>query len=57
MFGLGKLLALPVKIANVPFRAIEKLVGSVDGDDIPEGERIISKPLKVLSDAIEEIDK
>lgn len=58
MWGLGKLLSLPVKIANVPFRVIEKVVGHGCGqDDIPESERILSMPLEKLSESIEEIDK
>ena len=48
---LGKLFSLPIRIANIPLRAMEKLVG-----DIPKEDRIISKPLEVLAEAIEEID-
>lgn len=44
----GKLFSIPVKIVNVPFVVIEKLV---EDDD-----EILSSPLKALSDAIEEID-
>lgn len=58
MFGLGKLLALPVKILNVPARALEKTVAAMSGDDdIPKSDRIISKPLEKLAEAIEEIDQ
>lgn len=46
---IGKALALPVRLANIPMRAAEKLIG-----DIPEEDRIISKPLDDLADAIEE---
>lgn len=54
---IGKLLSLPFKIANIPARAVEKVVGGMCGqDDIPEEERFLSMPLKKLCDAIEEID-
>lgn len=54
----GKLFSLPVKILNIPFRTIEKVIGSAEGTgDIPKEDRILSKPLECLSDAIEELDK
>lgn len=54
----GKLLAVPFRIANVPFRAIEKVAaGACGNDDIPKEERILSKPLECLADSFEEIDK
>ncbi len=49
---IGKLLALPIRILNVPARAFEKLVG-----DVPKDDRILSKPLNDLAEAIEEIDE
>jgi hypothetical protein len=45
----GKLLALPVRILNIPARAMEKLVGDQEKED-----RVISKPLELLAEAIEE---
>lgn len=45
----GKLLSLPVRLLNIPARALEKLVG-----DIPKEDRVISKPLDNLAEAIEE---
>ena len=53
----GKLLALPVRILNVPFRAIEKVVALTDGQkDIPKEDRVASAPLGALADALEEVD-
>jgi hypothetical protein len=46
----GKLLALPVRLVNVPARAIEKLVDP----DAPKEDRFISAPLESLAEAIEE---
>ena len=55
---IGKILALPVRILNVPFRTIEKLVGNMcGGDDIPKDDRIMSKPLEVLAEALEDIER
>lgn len=54
--NLGKLLSLPVRIANVPFRALEKTVAKLSGEsDIREDERVLSKPLDALAEAIEEV--
>jgi len=52
---LGKILSLPVKIANIPFRAVENFVDAVDGTKTPESDKIFSAPLKSLSDTIEEL--
>ena len=53
----GRLLALPFRIANAPIRAAEKLLAGMCGDeDIPKENRILSKPLSSLAEAIEEID-
>lgn len=49
MFGIGKILALPVRLLNVPARTMEKLIG-----DLPKEDRILSKPLEDLAEAIEE---
>jgi hypothetical protein len=54
---LGKLLSLPVRILNIGPRAVEKLVDGMCGSDTPKSERILSKPLEVLAEAIEEIDE
>lgn len=53
---IGKLFALPVRILNVGPRAMEKLVDSMTGSETPKRDRILSKPLEVLAEAIEEID-
>ena len=57
MFGIGKILSLPVKVLNVPFRAVEKVFDSICGQEMPESDRVISLPLKALADALEEIDE
>lgn len=49
---IGKLLSLPFKILNIPARTFEKIIGDPRKED-----RIISKPLSDLADAIEEIDE
>lgn len=50
----GKLLALPIRLANIPFRALEKIVDSDSKRD--DEDNIISKPLEKLAQAIEEVD-
>ncbi len=45
----GKLLALPIRVVNVPFRVAEKLVEA----DNPE-DRILSVPLEAVAEAVEE---
>ncbi len=47
---IGRLLALPVRILNVPARAMEKLL---DEEDRKE-DRVLSAPLESLAKAIEE---
>lgn len=47
---LAKLLALPIRLANVPARTIENIVDK----DTPKEDRLFSKPLDALADAIEE---
>lgn len=32
MFGLGKLLALPVRLVNLPLRVVDHMAGCVDTD-------------------------
>ena len=46
----GKLLAAPLRLLNVPFRATEKLLG----DDEPKDERILSAPLEAVAESVEE---
>lgn len=51
---LGKLLSLPVKILNVPFKAIDKITGADDRySDIPRTGYVLDK----VSEAFEDIDK
>ena len=51
----GDLLALPVRIINVPVRVVEKLV---DPDSERDSEsNVLSKPLETLAKALEEVDK
>lgn len=49
MFGLGKLLALPVRLINLPMTLADKLM---DGDD--DKERMFSAPLESLAETVEE---
>ena len=51
----GDILALPVRVLNVPNRAMELLVDPDSKRDDPDN--IISKPLEELAKAIEEIDE
>lgn len=48
---LGKLLAAPVRLLNVPARAVEKLLD--DDDDHPD-DRVLSAPMESVAKAIEE---
>lgn len=54
MSFLGNILAVPVRILNIPNRAMELLVNpdSKCGDE----DNLLSKPLETLAQAIEEID-
>lgn len=45
---IGALIAAPIRIVNAPIRAIETLC------DTDEDDRILSKPLDVLADEIED---
>jgi len=51
---LGKILATPVRILNVPARAIEMLIGDSSGKD--DENNILNGPLESVAKAIEEID-
>lgn len=46
----GKLLAAPVRLANVPARAAEKLVNPEDREE----DRVVSRPLESVAEAVEE---
>lgn len=48
---LGKLIAAPARLVNVPIRVIEKVV---DPDDNPE-DRFLSVPLEAIAKALEEV--
>ena len=55
---IGKLLGLPFRILNAPIRAGEKIIaGMSGGQDIQKENRILSKPLDALAEALEEVDK
>lgn len=54
---LGRILGIPFRVMNAPIRAAEKLLAGMCGeDDIEKQNRILSKPLEALAEAIEEID-
>ncbi len=56
MFGklIGKVLSLPVKIANIPFRVIEVASDVAMGEGpTPKEDRILSKPGQALAEGIE----
>jgi len=44
----GKLFSFPVRVLNVPARTIENLL------DVEEKDRVASRPLEALAEAIEE---
>lgn len=50
----GKILSMPVRILNVPFRTIEKIVDP--GSERDDEDNILSKPLEKLAKSLEEID-
>jgi len=56
MFGLGKIAASLVRIANSPARAIEILIDKATGEETPVDDRIISAPLESLAEALDEAD-
>ena len=51
---LGKLLAAPVRVMNIPNRVMEKLVDPDSERD--DEDNILSKPLEKLAQTIEEVD-
>jgi hypothetical protein len=51
MSMLGKLLALPIRLVNVPLTAAEKLMDSATGT---KSERVVSLPLESLAQAVED---
>jgi len=52
---LGSLLAAPIRILNVPARALEKLVD--DGSRLDDEDNVLSRPLEKLAQALEEVDE
>ncbi len=50
----GKILAAPIRILNIPARALEKIVD--ENSELDDEDNILSKPLEKLAQAIEEID-
>lgn len=57
MSWFGKLLSVPVKLVNAPIRAAENIIEHATGGDdrMDEEDRIMSKPLKAISDEIERL--
>ena len=51
---IGRLLALPVRLLNIPARTIEKFVDTATGDETPSEDRALSGPLEALAKALEE---
>ena len=51
---LGDLLAIPVKIINVPIRTMENLIS--DEDNLKEHDRLLSVPLNKLAEELKKID-
>lgn len=50
----GKLLALPVRLLNVPARAAEKLAGYMTDTGDEKDDRVLSAPLESVAEAVEE---
>ena len=52
----GKLLALPVRLLNVPARVADAALDYMEGGSgaIKDAENVVSAPLKAVADAIEE---
>lgn len=51
---IGKLLATPIRLANAPLRATEKMLDNVTDTKTRKRDRIASAPLESLAEAIEE---
>lgn len=49
---IGKLLATPIRLANAPMRAAERIVAPDEGSP----ERVASQPFESLAKSLEEID-
>ncbi len=49
---IGKVVALPIRIVNVPARAVDRALDLLDGE---ESEPVFSEPGDDLADAIEDI--
>lgn len=55
MSWFSKLVTAPIRLLNVPMRVTEKLVARMSGDtDIHKQDRILSVPLDILADTIED---
>lgn len=52
---IGKLLAAPVRVLNIPARVVEKLVD--ENSERDDEENILSKPLEKLAQVIEEVGR
>ena len=52
---LGKILSTPVRILNMPFRAVEKIIAPDSKRD--DEDNIISKPLESIENALDEVDE
>ncbi len=50
----GKILAAPIRVLNIPARAMEKLVDS--NSDRDDEDNVLSRPLEKLAQAVEEVD-
>lgn len=48
----GDILSIPVRIVNAPIRVAENLIGCDHEDD-----RVLSKPLDLLADELEDVDE
>jgi hypothetical protein len=51
---IGELLAVPIRILNIPARVIEKLID--EDSRLDDEDNILSRPLEKLAQAIEEAD-
>jgi hypothetical protein len=52
----GELLSLPLKVVNVPLRAAENVMsGDVTGKNTDEDDRILSLPIKAITDELEKL--
>lgn len=52
---LGKILSIPVRVANIPMRAVEIAFDCIDGEETKKEDRLLSAPLDAVAEAIEEV--